>query len=99
LPFVPAVEKGHGVFKQPSEVFGNPEAALLGFSILSPRFAAEEMRFGIRRDPSPDRLVEAITAAPPKTIAEASKIFAYLSTQVSRRSFTLEFGLRKFAHE
>ncbi|KWU45472.1 hypothetical protein RHOSPDRAFT_28836 [Rhodotorula sp. JG-1b] len=86
LPFVPAVEKGHDVFKQPSEVFGNPEAALLGFSILSPRFSAEETRFGIRRDPSPDRLVEPVTAAPPKTIAEASRIFAYLSTQVSHFS-------------
>lgn len=101
LPFVPAVEKGREVHKKPTEVFGNPEAALLGFATLSPRFAAEETRFGIRRDPPSDQLAAAIIATPPTAIGDASKIFAYLSTQVSRkRAFLRARALRcPVAHE
>ncbi|GAA6047852.1 hypothetical protein JCM3770_004674 [Rhodotorula araucariae] len=86
FPFVPALEKGKEVRVKPTEVFGNPDVALLGFPVLSPKYAAEETRFGIRRDPPADRLVAALVSNPPQTIAEASKLFAYLSGQVS--SFT-----------
>ncbi|GAA5980148.1 hypothetical protein JCM10908_001550 [Rhodotorula pacifica] len=94
LPFVPAVENGREVLKKPTEVFGNQEAALLGFSILSPRFATEETRFGVRRDPPTGQLVAALVANPPKAISEASKIFAYLSSQVSHFSSTEIEALR-----
>ncbi|BGP44913.1 hypothetical protein JCM10450v2_000728 [Rhodotorula kratochvilovae] len=83
FPFVPALEKGKDVRVKPTEVFGNPDVALLGFPVLSPKYAAEETRFGIRRDPPADRLVAALISSPPQTIAEASKLFAYLSGQVS----------------
>ncbi|BGO96619.1 hypothetical protein RTG_00437 [Rhodotorula toruloides ATCC 204091] len=83
LPFVPAIAKDQEIRVKPTEVYSNPEAALLGFPVLAPRFAAEETRFGLRRDPPPKELVSAIVSNPPSTIAEASKIFAYLSSQVS----------------
>ncbi|GAA6015207.1 hypothetical protein JCM11491_000504 [Sporobolomyces phaffii] len=83
LPFVPAIEKGKQVFAKPSEVYGNPEAALLGFSILSPKYAAEESRFRIARDPPSSKLVTALVSTPPPDLAAAGKIFGYLSSQVS----------------
>jgi hypothetical protein len=83
FPFVPAIAKDQEIRVKPTEVYGNAEAALLGFPVLAPRFAAEETRFGLRRDPRPKELVAALVSNPPSTIAEASKIFAYLSSQVS----------------
>lgn len=83
LPFVPAREKGKDVRVKPTEVFGNPDAALLGFPILASAYAAEEMRFGIRRDPPAGQLVAALISDPPQTLTDASKVFAYLSGQVS----------------
>ncbi|BGP21645.1 ubiquitin system component Cue [Rhodotorula toruloides] len=83
LPFVPAIAKDQEIRVKPTEVYSNPEAALLGFPVLAPRFAAEETRFGLRRDPPPKALVSALVSHPPSTVVEASKIFAYLSTQVS----------------
>lgn len=71
---------------KPTEVFGNPDAALLGFPVLAPRYAAEEARFGVRRDPAAQELVAALVSSPPQTIAQASKVFAYLSGQVGRAS-------------
>ncbi|CEQ42128.1 SPOSA6832_03919 [Sporobolomyces salmonicolor] len=83
FPFVPAVEKGKATLAKPMEVFGNPEAAVLGFPILSSKYAAEESRFRILRDPPSSALVAALVGSPPQTIEEASKIFSYLSSQVS----------------
>ncbi|GAA5919060.1 hypothetical protein JCM1841_003725 [Sporobolomyces salmonicolor] len=81
--FVPAVEKGKATLAKPMEVFGNPDAAVLGFPILSSKYAAEESRFRILRDPPSSALVAALVGSPPQTIEEASKIFSYLSSQVS----------------
>lgn len=86
LPFVPAMLNGKEVLKTPAEVFGNQEATLLGFPVLAPQYAAEETRLGVRRNPPADKLVSAIVKNPPATIEQASKLFAYLSTQVSRPS-------------
>ncbi|GAA6035210.1 hypothetical protein JCM8097_006421 [Rhodosporidiobolus ruineniae] len=83
FPFVPAIEKGNPICAKPTDVFGNPDAALLGFPVLSPKYAAEENRFQLRRDPLPQDLVAALISEPPKTVAEASKVFAYLSTQIA----------------
>jgi len=85
LAFVPALEKGKEILAKPTEVFGNPEAALLGFAILSTKYAAEESRFRIARDPPSSKIVAALVESPPKDIASASKVFAYLSSQVSRK--------------
>ncbi|GAA5922620.1 uncharacterized protein JCM15063_003364 [Sporobolomyces koalae] len=96
LPFVPALLSGKETLVKPTEVFGNPQAALLGFAILSPNFASEESRFRIARDPSGSRLASALVASPPQDIASASKVFAYLSSQVSQFDKsdieTLQFG-------
>jgi len=89
LAFVPAIEKGKEILAKPTEVFGNPEAALLGFPILSMKYAAEESRFRIARDPPSSKIVSALVASPPQDIASASKIFAYLSSQVSREPSSL----------
>ncbi|GAA6058557.1 hypothetical protein JCM10212_006996 [Sporobolomyces blumeae] len=83
LAFVPAVQNGKEVTSKPTEVFGNPEAALLGFPVLSQKFAAEESRFRIARDPPSGKIVAALVESPPSDIAAASKVFAYLSSQVS----------------
>ncbi|GJN91725.1 hypothetical protein Rhopal_004748-T1 [Rhodotorula paludigena] len=84
--FVPASHKDKEVRVKPTEVFGNPDAALLGFPVLAPRYAAEEARFGVRRDPAAQELVAALVSSPPQTIAQASKVFAYLSGQVGHFS-------------
>ncbi|BGP12853.1 hypothetical protein JCM10213_005226 [Rhodosporidiobolus nylandii] len=86
LPFVPAVSKGNPIYAKPSEVYSNPDAALLGFAVLSPKYAAEESRFQLRRDPMPQDLVAALIPEPPKTVADASKVFAYLSSLVAHFS-------------
>ncbi|GAA5899994.1 hypothetical protein JCM6882_007020 [Rhodosporidiobolus microsporus] len=86
LAFVPALDKGNPVLSKPTEVYGNADAALLGFRILSPKYAAEESRFGLRRDPLPQDLVAALISKPPETVAEASKVFAYLSGMISHFS-------------
>ncbi|GAA5857149.1 hypothetical protein JCM8547_009340 [Rhodosporidiobolus lusitaniae] len=84
--FVPAMHKGNPLLAKPSEVYGNPEAALLGFPILLSKYAAEEGRFQLRKDPLPQDLVASVVAEPPKTVEDASKVFAYLSSQVSHFS-------------
>ncbi|GAA5832862.1 hypothetical protein JCM11251_000508 [Rhodosporidiobolus azoricus] len=87
LAFVPALDKdGHPTFAKPTEVFGNPDAALLGFPVLSPKYAAEESRFQLRRDPLSQDLVAALISKPPESVAEASKVFAYLSSMISHFS-------------
>ncbi|GAA5977366.1 hypothetical protein JCM5350_002442 [Sporobolomyces pararoseus] len=83
LAFVPAISKGKEVLAKPTEVFGNPEAALLGFAILSPKYVAEESRFRIARDPPSSKIVAALVSSPPQDIAAASKVFGYASSQVS----------------
>lgn len=89
LAFVPALDKGKDVLGKPTEVYGNHEAALLDFLVLSPKFAMEESRFRLSRDPPSAKMVAALLASPPRDIASASKLFAYLSAQVSREpSFT-----------
>lgn len=77
------------MFAKPTEVYGNPEAALLGFPILSPKYAAEESRFRIARDPPSSKIAAALVASPPQDIATASKVFAYASSQVSREQIIL----------
>ncbi|GAA5934189.1 hypothetical protein JCM3775_006930 [Rhodotorula graminis] len=96
LAFVPARHKGKEVRVKPTEVFGNVDAALLGFATLAPAYAAEETRFGIRRDPPAGQLVAALISNPPQTLAEASKVFAYLSGQVSSFS-TAELDALRWA--
>ncbi|GAA5897454.1 hypothetical protein JCM8208_003276 [Rhodotorula glutinis] len=96
LAFVPARHKGKDVRVKPTEVFGNADAALLDFPTLAPAYAAEETRFGIRRDPPAGQLVAALIGNPPQTLAEASKIFAYLSGQVSSFS-TAELDALRWA--
>ncbi|GAA5986839.1 hypothetical protein JCM11641_007813 [Rhodosporidiobolus odoratus] len=83
LAFVPAVSKGAPTLVKPTEVYGSSDAALLGFPVLSLKYAAEESRFQLRRDPLPQDLVAALVSEPPKTVAEASRVFAYLSGQIS----------------
>ncbi|GAA5870207.1 hypothetical protein JCM16303_001925 [Sporobolomyces ruberrimus] len=83
LAFVPALDKGKDVLGKPTEVYGNHEAALLDFLVLSPKFAMEESRFRLSRDPPSAKMVAALLASPPRDIASASKLFAYLSAQVS----------------
>ena len=96
LAFVPARHKGKDVRVKPTEVFGNADSALLGFPTLAPAYAAEETRFGIRRDPPAGQLVAALVSNPPQTLAEASKVFAYLSSQVSSFS-TAELDALRWA--
>ncbi|GAA6001650.1 hypothetical protein JCM10207_002248 [Rhodosporidiobolus poonsookiae] len=81
--FVPAISKGNPIRAKPAEVYGNPDAALLGFPVLSPKYAAEESRFKLQRDPASQDLVAALVANPPASVADASKVFAYLSSRVS----------------
>ncbi|GAA5908053.1 uncharacterized protein JCM6883_004102 [Sporobolomyces salmoneus] len=83
LAFVPAISNGKEILASPTKVFGNPEAALLGFSILSPKYPAEESRFRIARDPPSSEIVAALVSSPPQDIASASKVFGYASSQVS----------------
>lgn len=84
LPFVPAVKDGQSTFGRPSEVFSNPEAASLGFMVLSNQFQADATRLKLNRDPTSSELISALLQNPPKELAKAREVFAYLSSRVSR---------------
>lgn len=81
---MPAVKDGQATFGRPSEVFSNPEAAALGFMVLSNQFAADSTRLKLNRDPTSSELISALLQNPPKDISKARDVFAYLSSRVSR---------------
>lgn len=83
FPFVPAVKSGQSVLARPTEVFSNPEAASLGFAVLADRLQAEATKLKIARDPPSAQLVAALLMNPPREVAKAKAVFAYLSTRIS----------------
>lgn len=81
--FVPALKDGKSILAVPSQVFLEPGAAILGFAVLQPRYTTEASKFRLASHPSGAELVRALLASPTVDLAQASKTFRYLSSQVS----------------
>ncbi|OAA68778.1 ATPase subunit c domain protein [Niveomyces insectorum RCEF 264] len=68
---------------RPSACYTNPQADLLGFSILRPDLHAHADKFGVARDPPIADCVKRLLAKPPPTHERAVALFTYFSTRLS----------------
>ncbi|KAJ1020756.1 hypothetical protein NDA16_004147 [Ustilago loliicola] len=79
------------VLRKPTEVFTNPEAAVMGFPVAGPEINLADLpKLGLRSNPTSTQLIGRLVNAPSKDEAQARKIFEYLAT-------VPEFSLNDFA--
>ncbi|KAJ3334211.1 hypothetical protein HDU76_006583 [Blyttiomyces sp. JEL0837] len=69
----------------PSQVYSDPEAAIMEFAVIAPALRPNADKFGVREHPPGSRLVQRLKANPPTT-ENAENVFSYLSGRQS--SFT-----------
>lgn len=84
LAFVPSIKPdGSAFLSTPSEVFTNPEVAVMGFPVVASSFrndATSKLR--ILSDPAPTLLVESLATSPPLTVEKAKICFDVSSLRV-----------------
>lgn len=87
LPYVPAVRPdgtAETLPMRPTEVFSNPQCAILGFHVLPSAYVSDAEKLGVQKDPPTFQLINALLDVPPTEAGKATAVFAYLSGEVTR---------------
>ncbi|KAI8587693.1 hypothetical protein BDZ88DRAFT_453803 [Geranomyces variabilis] len=78
-PFLPTTAD---TLALPADCYADPEAAIMGFTVLHPEWRSEKDKFGVSDHPSASVLVDRLLRSPP-SVAAAPAVFGYLAARLS----------------
>ena len=84
VAFLPSEPVNGKVFMcNPSDIYSNPICHVLGFYVLDKRLIPDAAKFGVKADPTPTAVEQALIKTPPATVLEAREKFAYAAQRVT----------------
>jgi hypothetical protein len=79
IAFLPCLDPS--IYAKPSECYINPECTIMKFQAIHQELRFQAEQFGVRQNPSRDKLLKRLIEDPPNDVNKAREIFEYLASR------------------